>query len=160
MTSLITLKRANKASRTITRINMQWTTEYVARFLSVFVAMDGSSGPETKVHRGTAQLCVSTALYGLSVCRLQYTPIAPQFLSGKRTVFVLRRCTRPLPSVNPGVVMVAAKRAACTDGVRTPYGQSGTLRGLRLVPSKWSCLVPPTSPHHPCQGATQYPEGA
>ena len=27
--------------------------------------MDGSSGPETKVHRGTATSCVSTALYGL-----------------------------------------------------------------------------------------------
>ena len=28
---------------------------------------------------------ISNALYGLYVCRLQYTPIAPQFLSGKRT---------------------------------------------------------------------------
>ena len=30
--------------------------------------MDGSSGPETKVHRGTATKRVSTALYGLYVC--------------------------------------------------------------------------------------------
>jgi len=30
---------------------------------------------------------------------------------------------------------------------------SGSLRGLELVPSKWRCLVPPTSPHHPRQGA-------
>jgi hypothetical protein len=29
---------------------------------------------------------------------------------------------------------------------------SGSLRGLELVPLKWRCLVPPTSPH---QGATQ-----
>jgi hypothetical protein len=26
--------------------------------------------------------------------------------------------------------------------VRTPCGQSGALRGLKLVPSKWRCLVP------------------
>ena len=37
---------------------------------------------------------ISNALYGLCVCRLQYTPIAPQFLSGKRTIFVLRWCSR------------------------------------------------------------------
>jgi hypothetical protein len=28
-------------------------------------------------------------------------------------------------------------------GVRTPYGQSGSLRGLRLVPTKRRYLVPP-----------------
>jgi hypothetical protein len=47
--------------------------------------------------------------------------------------------------------------------VRAPYGQSGSLRGLELIPSKWRCLVPPrrvepvetTSPHHPWQGAPQ-----
>jgi hypothetical protein len=26
---------------------------------------------------------------------------------------------------------------------RTPFGQSGSLRGLGLVPAKWRCLVPP-----------------
>ena len=31
---------------------------------------------------------------------------------------------------------------------RTPYGQSGSLRGLKLVPIKWRCLVPPTSTPH------------
>jgi hypothetical protein len=57
-------------------------------------------------------------------------------------------------------MVVAAERAAGRDGVRTPYGQSGCLRGLELAPSKWRSLVPPTSPHHPCQGVTQYSEGA
>jgi hypothetical protein len=27
--------------------------------------------------------------------------------------------------------------------VRTPYGQSGNLRDLKLVPSKWRSLIPP-----------------
>ena len=26
---------------------------------------------------------------------------------------------------------------------RTPFGQSGSLRGLKLVPAKWRFLVPP-----------------
>jgi hypothetical protein len=29
---------------------------------------------------------VSTALYGLFVCHLQYTPFAPEFLYGKRMI--------------------------------------------------------------------------
>jgi len=29
--------------------------------------------------------------------------------------------------------------------VRMPFGQSGRLHGLKLVPSKWRCLVPLTS---------------
>jgi hypothetical protein len=33
--------------------------------------------------------------------------------------------------------------------------QAGTLRGLEWVPSKWRYLIPPTSPHHPHQGAPQ-----
>jgi len=37
--------------------------------------------------------------------------------------------------------------AARTDSVRTPSGQSGSLRGLKLVPSKGRPLVPSTSPH-------------
>jgi len=40
------------------------------------------------------------------------------------------------------------------DGVRTPYGQSGSLRGLELVPSKWRSLVPGErrdgAQSHPC----------
>ena len=28
-------------------------------------------------------------------------------------------------------------------GVRTPYGQSGSFRGLELIPSKCRCPVPP-----------------
>jgi len=35
--------------------------------------------------------------------------------------------------------------AARRDCVRTPFGQSGSLRSLKLVPSKWRDLVPPTS---------------
>jgi hypothetical protein len=45
--------------------------------------------------------------------------------------------------------------AARRDSVRTPFGQSGSLRGLELVPVKWRCLVPPTSTP---EGA--YPQGA
>ena len=37
------------------------------------------------MHHGTALLPVAIALYGLYVCHSQYTPVAPQFLSGKRT---------------------------------------------------------------------------
>ena len=48
---------------------------------------------------------------------------------------------------------MAAKRAAPRDGVRTPYGQSGSLRGLKLVLPKWRGLVPLTS-GYPLQGAT------
>ena len=29
--------------------------------------------------------------------------------------------------------------------LRTPCGQSGSLPGLRLVPTKWRCPIPPTS---------------
>jgi hypothetical protein len=50
-------------------------------------------------------------------------------------------CTRS-PAAYAGAGVVAAKRAARRDGVRTPCRQSGRLRGLRLVPSKWRCLVP------------------
>ena len=32
---------------------------------------------------------------------------------------------------------------------------SGTFRGLELTPSKLRYLAPPTSPHHPHQGATR-----
>ena len=40
-------------------------------------------------------------------------------------------------------VVVAAQRAVLGDGVRTPCGQSGSLRGFKLVLSKWRSLVPP-----------------
>jgi hypothetical protein len=57
-----------------------------------------------------------------------------------------RRTQRiPDPRTSTGAMVVAAKRAACRDGVRTPSGQSGSFRGLKLVPSKWRYLVPPTS---------------
>jgi hypothetical protein len=37
-------------------------------------------------------------------------------------------------------------RRGCRGGsLRTPFGQSGSLRGSKLVPSKRRCLVPPTS---------------
>jgi hypothetical protein len=32
--------------------------------------------------------------------------------------------------------------AVLGDGVRTPCGQSGSLRGLEWIPAKWRCLVP------------------
>jgi hypothetical protein len=35
-----------------------------------------------------------------------------------------------------------------------PFGQSGSLRGLKLVLSKWRCRVPPTGPH---QGVNAIP---
>ena len=35
--------------------------------------------------------------------------------------------------------------AARRDSVRTPYGQSGSLRGLEWAPSKRLCLTPPAS---------------
>ena len=38
------------------------------------------------------------------------------------------------------------------DPERASGQAGGSLRGLKLVPSKWRCLVPPTSPH---QGATR-----
>jgi len=41
-----------------------------------------------------------------------------------------------LPWASTGLVMVAAKHATRKDRVRTPCGQSGSLRGLELVPSK------------------------
>jgi hypothetical protein len=37
--------------------------------------------------------------------------------------------------------VMAAQRAVLGDGVRTPCGQSGSLRGLKWVPSKWRFLV-------------------
>ena len=33
--------------------------------------------------------------------------------------------------------------AVLGDGVRTPCGQSGSLRGLKLVPSNWRYLILP-----------------
>jgi hypothetical protein len=44
------------------------------------------------------------------------------------------------PHASAGVVVGLPLR-----GVRTPCGQSGSLCGLKLVPSKWRYLVPPTS---------------
>jgi len=38
---------------------------------------------------------------------------------------------------------------------RTPCGQSGSFRGLRLVPRKWRCLVPPSGGYPHPQGAAQ-----
>jgi hypothetical protein len=61
-----------------------------------------------------------------------YTPIAPQLLSGKRTVFVLLRCTR-------------------WDGV-TVY--SSNLCDLKLVPAKRRCLVPLICIHREPLGRT------
>ena len=58
--------------------------------------VDGSSGPETKVHHRTAiNACLHCfARRGAYVsATLPYTPFAPRFLSGKRTFFVLRWCT-------------------------------------------------------------------
>src|SRR5687767_5520818 len=53
-----------------------------------------------------------------------------------------QRLTRraPDPHTSTGVMMVGVSAF------------SGSLRGLKLVPSKWRCRVPPTSPH---QGATR-----
>src|SRR5215211_5230650 len=48
--------------------------------------LDGSSGPETQVHRGTATISASPLLCTAYVSATsQYTPVAPLFLSGKRT---------------------------------------------------------------------------
>jgi len=48
--------------------------------------MDGSSGPETKVHRGTATEWASPLLCTAYMSATsQYTPFAPKFLFGKRT---------------------------------------------------------------------------
>ncbi len=55
--------------------------------------VDGSSGPETKVHHGTAYHKRLHCFVRLMCLHMQYSPIAPLFLCGKRTVFVLRRCT-------------------------------------------------------------------
>jgi len=49
-------------------------------------------------------------------------------------------CTRPL-----------GERQDCRGGSLCAFAcacgkvQAGSLRGLRLVPAKWRCLVPPTS---------------
>jgi len=52
---------------------------------------------------------------------------------------------------NPGIEQPGqANAAAMVVGVGA---FSGTLRGLKLIPSKRRCLVPPTSPHDPRQGA-------
>jgi hypothetical protein len=52
--------------------------------------MDGSSGPETKVHRGTAMVLGRHASPLLCTAYMsatsQYTPVASLFLCGKRTV--------------------------------------------------------------------------
>ena|SRR5688500_15028033 len=53
------------------------------------------------------------------------------------------------PTSYAGVVMVGPQP------VGTVCAFSGTLHGLKLVPSKWRCLVPPTSTP---EGA--YPQGA
>ena len=91
--------------------------------------MDGLSGPETKVHRGTATSCVSTALYGLCVCPLAvYSHCAPVSLR-KEDVLVLRWCTRTPKSIGAMVVRVAAF--------------SSSFCGLRLVPSNKAALSPP-----------------
>ena len=43
--------------------------------------------------------------------------------------------------------------------LRTPFGQSGTLRGLELVRSKWHCLIPGERRDGP-NPAHQYPAEA
>jgi hypothetical protein len=68
-----------------------------------------------------------------------------------------KECTRS-PAESAGAIVVG-RYAVCT-----PYGQSSMLRGLKLVPAKWRCLIPPpaliTHTRALGRGATQYPEAA
>jgi len=59
----------------------------------------------------------------------------------------LRRAPHPWESTRTVVVGLLPVGTACAF--------SGRLRGLRLVPAKWRCLIPPTSTP---EGA--YPQGA
>jgi hypothetical protein len=92
--------------------------------------------------------------------------VTPDGLSGKKRVWFrgifhligilgespfvskLRKAESAQHSVHP--IPDRARRGHNGRARRTPFGQSGSLRGLELVPSKWRSLVPPTSPH---QGA-------
>ena len=66
----------------------------------------------------------------------------------------IRRPAQPAPDLRkstdttlaPGVICLANHAGVVVGlplrGVRTPFGQSGSLHGLELVPSKWRPLVP------------------
>jgi len=57
---------------------------------------------------------------------------------------------RMLPNTACSVHPISGKvrRSQGGGSLRTPCGQSGSLCGLKLVPSKWRCLVPPNSTPH------------
>ncbi len=55
--------------------------------------MDGSSRPETKVHRGTATYVRLHCFVRLMCLPLAVYSDCAQFLCGKRTIFVLQWCT-------------------------------------------------------------------
>ena len=50
---------------------------------------------------------------------------------------------RAVPGSTPGLSSCDCRPALRGRRARTPFGQSGSLCGLRLVPSKWRCRVPP-----------------
>ncbi|HSL42093.1 MAG TPA: hypothetical protein VK897_01600 [Anaerolineales bacterium] len=56
-----------------------------------------------------------------------------------------RGATQPDPRKSTGAIVVRLLPRFGGGSVRTPYGQSGSLRGSELVPAKWHSLVPPTS---------------
>jgi hypothetical protein len=86
----------------------------------------------------------------------QYTPIAPQFLFGKRTIFVLRRCTRP-PAKYAGAMVVgryAARFHLClrqgagrqfawlqVDSVKATLSPLGRAPGMPSL--RTACAIPP-----------------
>jgi hypothetical protein len=81
--------------------------------------MDGSSGPETKVHRGTAtyvRLHCFARRGAFKSATSQYTPIAPSFFPER-------------------------ERSLFSDGA--PDGWDSAR--FQAVPAKRRCLVPPTS---------------
>ena len=63
---------------------------------------------------------------------------------GKKPPNTVSRKITGIMHPNPGKVRRGrgGGTAGLGDGVRTPFGQSGSLHSLKLVPSKQRCLVP------------------
>ena len=134
--------------------------------------MDGSSGPEIKVHRGTAtnvRLHCFARRGAYVSATSQYTPLAPQFLSGKRTAFVLRRCIRPREEYQDWRAGTAALRrarfqAVCVaqaGSVKMAFPRPGRAPGWCPIPPGRACRdhqhLAEACGAYPLQGATQTP---